>query len=231
MAFTGLPPIGPFNLIGGGSPAPSQWPNEPVAEDTRSWTSGYDSVPFVAIAPVKPATTPVTADASFNSSRVSQLFYDSLCTCDARGAECSRSADCCDSTDTCFGDPAMGGKTICSECRKYAPPTYAALNGTNESCTQNSDCCPGSTCQAGITVRTNCVLKCDIPSYEAAHMQECHCDETAYKNAHQAECAQWLADLGGIYFSDVFTDSQCNTHVPTWKVCAAPPGDPGDPPK
>jgi len=231
LSFTGLPKIGPFHLISGGSPAPSQWPNEPVAEDTRSWTSGYDSVPFVMIAPVKPATTPVTADASFNTTRVSQLFYDSLCTCDLHGTECSRKADCCDAGDRCLADPSLGtGKTICSVCQAYAPPTYENLNGINQGCVKDDDCCPGSTCQAGITVRENCVLSCNIPSYLAAHVLQCNCPNPAYYDAHETECKKYYGDLG-FEIHDPIIDSTCNTHIPTWKVCAAPPTGPGDPPQ
>ena len=222
VAFKGLPPIGPFNLIGGGSPKPDEWPSEPVAEDTRSWTSGYDSVPFVAIAPVTPPATALTADATFSTTRVSQLFYDSLCTCEERGSECERKADCCDTTDTCFLDPALsGGTKVCSQCRAYAAPTDAVPEGINESCTVDANCCPGNTCQTGLVLRKNCVLKCEVPAFLAANQERCRCGDAAYYAAHKADCdrhQQGGFDPGGPEFGYF-----CETYTVPYGVCAPEP--------
>jgi hypothetical protein len=75
-------------------------------------------------APDAPATRP------FDPAPVEELFFDSLCTCQEVDEDCTRADDCCPGLDTCFGDPALGGRTVCSSCR--------ALDQT---CNDSDDCC------------------------------------------------------------------------------------------
>jgi hypothetical protein len=70
-----------------------------------------------------------------DTSRVEQLFYDTLCQCSKITEPCFRNGDCCDKTELCFGDPLKGGAKACSDCR--AP---------DESCNVDTDCRGGNTC-------------------------------------------------------------------------------------
>jgi len=237
IAFKGLPQIGPFNLIGGGSPAPSQWPSEPVAEDTSTWTSGYDSVPFVALTHLQAPETPLAPTGSFDDSRASQLFYDSLCTCSETAEPCIRQADCCDSSQACFADPALpGNATICSACRAYNPPSNADPEGVSESCTDDGQCCPGNVCSQTAKIRTNCVLKCEDDEYLSDFNNQlgCFCFTNAlFTFFYQTQCDEWQAnqgtDLNGDGVPDVIIDPTpasdwlCDEVDVPWGVCVPAP--------
>jgi hypothetical protein len=69
---------------------------------------------------------------AFDTGRVEELFYDSLCTCKAAGADCRRNADCCADAPVCFDDPSPSVGPKCSGCR-----------GAGASCNVDSDCCAG----------------------------------------------------------------------------------------
>lgn len=150
--------IGPINLIGGGSVNPTtQQPAQRVAEDTKTWKSAYNSLVFAGLrrldAPA-PAELPLTANASFDASKVTQLFYDSQCRCDKGNDPCDRNVDCCDKSLVCFADPAHAGAKTCSACRKVDP--------TSESCNSNADCCGGGVCdQSKIKVNCHTEESCD----------------------------------------------------------------------
>lgn len=221
VAFEGLPQIGPFNLIGGGSPAPSEWPDEPVAEDTKTWTSGYDSVPFVSIQRLTEPAEALSAVGTFDSSRAAQLFYDSLCTCQEPAEECNRQADCCDSTQACFSDPALGGGTkVCSACRRVEPVTDANPAGLNESCNNDLDCCAGNYCSQTGKVRTNCRLKCSDAAYLSVWQNTLRCKcgvDPIFTWLHAAECD--ALDDGGIVISLPGDDYLCDEVDPPYGVC------------
>jgi hypothetical protein len=95
---------------------------------------------FLQLKKFKPAEIRAAGSEPFDSGRVGQLFFDSLCTCvdrfdlvpPADVEECARSQDCCgfEEGETCFADPA-DGRSLCSACRAAA-----------QSCNELADCCP-----------------------------------------------------------------------------------------
>jgi hypothetical protein len=99
--------IGPLNLIGGGSYDESTKKHQqPVARDVKTWKSSYGSAPFQGLQRLS-MPPGLTANASFDTARAGELFYDSLCTCQDLSESCNRQADCCDANALCNQDPIL----------------------------------------------------------------------------------------------------------------------------
>jgi Ca2+-binding RTX toxin-like protein len=129
--------IGPINLIGSGAyDEPSKQHQVQVPSDTKTWKSSYASVPFMGLTPVSLPANP-KFEGAYSTTKSTELFYDSLCKCEANGAGCFRDGDCCDTTASCFEDPAQNNKHVCRQCGKTQ---------THDSCKTAKDCCGDAIC-------------------------------------------------------------------------------------
>src|SRR5690606_37224849 len=125
------------------------------------------TVPFLRLADVPQPPADVVADAVVETDRVQEFLYDNLCQCIAPGQECNRPADCCtngatNSRVTCFSDPALGGDSVCSDCRGtiYTDQSYLENVGITsqeyDSCNVDSDCCETGAVCSQTAVPTSC---------------------------------------------------------------------------
>jgi hypothetical protein len=223
LSFSGLPAIN-INLLSGGSPEPAQWPANPVKEESRGWASGYDSLVFYGLKPLSPPETALTKTTKFDSSRVSQLFYDSLCGCDEPAAACDRDADCCGNSGAnpfvCFSDPQTGGAQKCSACRIHEAPSAAKPAGVFETCNENGDCCTNN-CVADQTIYSNCrpASNCANDEWKKAHESECKkCENFEFCMANRGDgicagnpnCDLVIGRPAGII---------CDSATSTYKTC------------
>lgn len=179
--------------------------------------------------PDAPATVP------FDPARAEELFYDSLCTCQPVNQPCSRGADCCDDVPFCFGDPAQGGKKVCSgscraggqtcnvpgDCCANAPKCLVEPNSNGVghcsackddgvACSADSDCC-GNAC-----VNNKCT-SC-LPFGEACQGRAAGCCTKNPNTSEKLNCVTlttnpvatcWCqADFGG-----------CSNETSSWQCC------------
>jgi len=90
-------------------------------------------LPQLAYLPFKEDADIGATAIAVDMKHLEEMFYDRLCACTAKGAECASAGDCCDQMP-CLDDGTGTGKTVCG-CRA---PT--------ESCDTDSDCCYGTPC-------------------------------------------------------------------------------------
>jgi hypothetical protein len=129
LQFNGFGPVTIPLISGSGGTGSS------AADGSHAWGTAQMPLPFADIKKLPANEVLPGVSAPLDTSRVEQLFYDSLCQCSKITEPCFRNGDCCDKTEVCFSDPLKGGAKACSNCR--AP---------DDSCNVDSDCCSGNTC-------------------------------------------------------------------------------------
>ena len=122
-----------------------------VSGDPFSWGTVQMPLPFVNLPDLTANEVLTGTTVPFDKSSVEELFYDSLCTCKADNAACSRNGDCCGRpTSVCFSDPSgvhpdgsPPGTKFCTACRN----TGASCNVTGDCCGNPSAVCLNNVCQ------------------------------------------------------------------------------------
>lgn len=118
-------------LIAGGSD------ERKVADDEPIWQYSFESIPLVNLDYLSAPPSDVVANQPFDTAKVDELFYDTLCTCVEEGGDCFRDDDCCDDLDCAGTSGTDGGSTCGGQCENPS------------SCDEANPCCSGYSCESG----------------------------------------------------------------------------------
>lgn len=134
LSFAGFPVGGGqmvYDLVSGGGDVGVASGIPPV------WGVVQDARPFLTMRrlPPDPNAASKSPTGTFRLDDVEELFYDSLCECQAPDEPCWRNDDCCEEAPVCFPDPDSPDPS-------NPVQTCIACRSATQTCRDDGDCCP-----------------------------------------------------------------------------------------